>query len=259
MKTDATRVPENSIDSLSACLVDGDSEQRRRGQKIRRRALFLSVILQTLTLGLLIVFPLLGKGERIPPKIFYPLPPYRLGSSHPNSGRRHASVDPVRHPCYFCRTAIRPGRPITRSGENSDPAPIGPLGIDNNPNGDPDGARGGIEPANRTPTPPAGDPPAVEQYRRVTVGHIDPARITHRVEPIYPTIGIQLRHETRVELHAIIGTDGSIQSLQVISGDPIFYQSALDAVRQWRYSPTLLNDHPVEVDTHITVIYSLVR
>jgi protein TonB len=62
-----------------------------------------------------------------------------------------------------------------------------------------------------------------------------------------------------VELHAIIGTDGSIQALQVISGDPLFYQSALDAVRQWRYTPTLLNDQAVEVDTQITVIYSLRR
>jgi protein TonB len=45
--------------------------------------------------------------------------------------------------------------------------------------------------------------------------------------------------------------------LEVISGDPIFIQSALSAVREWRYRPTILNGRPVEVDTRITVIYTL--
>jgi protein TonB len=58
-----------------------------------------------------------------------------------------------------------------------------------------------------------------------------------------------------VELHAIIATDGTIQSLQAVGGDPVFIRSALDAVRQWRYRPTILNGQPVEVETTITVIY----
>jgi protein TonB len=57
----------------------------------------------------------------------------------------------------------------------------------------------------------------------------------------------------------VIATDGTIQSLQVVSGDPLFYQSALEAVRQWRYRPTVLNDEAVEVDTFITVIYNIDR
>ena len=85
------------------------------------------------------------------------------------------------------------------------------------------------------------------------------AKLVHRVEPIYPPLGVQLRREGRVELRAIISTDGSIQSLEVIAGDPIFIQSALSAVRQWRYQPTILDGQPVEIDTHITVIYTLAR
>lgn len=81
--------------------------------------------------------------------------------------------------------------------------------------------------------------------------------LIHRVEPLYPPLPRQIRREGRVELHAIIATDGSIQSLQVVDGDPLFVQSALDAVRQWRYRPTVLNGQPVEIDTHITVIYTL--
>ena len=60
-----------------------------------------------------------------------------------------------------------------------------------------------------------------------------------------------------MELHAVIATDGSVQSLEVVSGDPLFVSSALDAVRQWRYRPTYLNGQPVEIDTYITVIYTL--
>lgn len=81
--------------------------------------------------------------------------------------------------------------------------------------------------------------------------------LTRRIEPIYPKIAVQTRREGRVELHAIIGTDGTIQALQVVSGDVWFYQSAKDAVLQWRYKPTYLNNQPVEVDTTITVIYTL--
>ena len=57
----------------------------------------------------------------------------------------------------------------------------------------------------------------------------------------------------------MIATDGTIQSLQVVSGDPLFYQSAMEAVRQWRYRPTVLNGEAVEVDTFITVIYNIDR
>ena len=70
-------------------------------------------------------------------------------------------------------------------------------------------------------------------------------------------LAVQTHRTGRVELHAIISTDGTIQSLEVMDGDPQFVQSALDAVRQWRYRPTMLNGEPVEVDTSITVVYSL--
>jgi len=60
-----------------------------------------------------------------------------------------------------------------------------------------------------------------------------------------------------VRLHAIISKDGTIQQLEVISGPALLQQAALDAVRQWRYKPTLLNTEPVEVDTTIDVVFSL--
>lgn len=83
--------------------------------------------------------------------------------------------------------------------------------------------------------------------------------LTHRVEPAYPPLAHQTGRSGRVELRAIIDTDGSIQSLEVVSGDPLFFQSALEAVRQWQYRPTILNGEKARVDTFITVIYTTQR
>jgi periplasmic protein TonB len=88
---------------------------------------------------------------------------------------------------------------------------------------------------------------------------LDPAMLIRKVEPAYPILPKQMGRSGHVELRAIIATDGTIQSLQVVRGDPLFYQSALDAVGQWRYRPTILNGQPVEIDTFITVEYTMQR
>jgi protein TonB len=86
---------------------------------------------------------------------------------------------------------------------------------------------------------------------------LDPAMLRHRVEPVYPPLAKQIHKEGRVALRAIIGTDGTIRSLQIVSGDPLFYISAREAVEQWLYKPTVLNGQPVEIDTFITVVYTM--
>jgi protein TonB len=88
-------------------------------------------------------------------------------------------------------------------------------------------------------------------------GNVQAARIINRVQPVYPPLARQTRISGTVRLHAIIGKDGTIQSLEVMNGHPLLQQAALDAVRQWRYQPTLLNGDPVDVDTTIDVIFSL--
>jgi periplasmic protein TonB len=83
------------------------------------------------------------------------------------------------------------------------------------------------------------------------------AMLINRVQPMYPPLARQTRISGTVRLHAIIAKDGTVKELEVISGHPLLVQAALDAVRQWRYRPTLLNGEPVEVDTTIDVIFSL--
>jgi periplasmic protein TonB len=81
--------------------------------------------------------------------------------------------------------------------------------------------------------------------------------LIRRIEPAYPQLARQIHREGRVEMRARISTDGTIESLEIVSGDPLFYQSATDAVSQWLYRPTVLNGQKVEVETYITVIYTM--
>lgn len=101
------------------------------------------------------------------------------------------------------------------------------------------------------------DAPVQHTNKRIKVSTMEPGALIHRVEPRYPAIPLQLRKEGVVELRAIIGTDGTIHSLEVLSGNPLFIDATINAVRQWRYRPTLLNGEAVEVETRITVTYTL--
>jgi protein TonB len=117
------------------------------------------------------------------------------------------------------------------------------------------GVLGGVIGGVGTAAPP---PPKPKQTGPLRVGgNVQAARIVNRVQPVYPPLARQTRISGTVRLHAIIGKDGTVQQLEVLSGHPLLQQAALDAVRQWRYQPTLLNGDPVDVDTTIDVIFSL--
>ncbi len=81
--------------------------------------------------------------------------------------------------------------------------------------------------------------------------------VIHRVEPIYPSLALKDKVQGAVVLVAIISKEGTIKDLQVISGDPLLNQAALDAVKQWRYKRYILNGEPVEVQTAVTVNFTL--
>jgi protein TonB len=91
---------------------------------------------------------------------------------------------------------------------------------------------------------------------RVSGGVIE-GLLIHKITPDYPTLARQVRAQGQVILQATIGRDGTIQNLQVVTGHPLLMKSAVQAVRQWRYKPYLLNNEPVEVETQITVNFTL--
>jgi TonB family protein len=88
-------------------------------------------------------------------------------------------------------------------------------------------------------------------------GNVASAKLVKRVQPAYPIAARQAGIQGIVRLHAIIGKEGSVMQLEVMSGHPLLVEAALDAVRQWIYQPTLLEGKPVEVDTTIDVIFQL--
>jgi protein TonB len=99
--------------------------------------------------------------------------------------------------------------------------------------------------------------PKIEVKRlRVSQG-VQASKLISQPKPVYPPIAKQARVQGQVVLQAVISKTGTIENLKVVSGHPMLTQSALDAVRNWRYQPTVLNGEPVEVETTINVNFSL--
>jgi len=100
-------------------------------------------------------------------------------------------------------------------------------------------------------------PPPSAPTHPLRLSHWAEGNLIHRVQPIYPPIARQARIQGTVELRAIVSKSGTIENLAVLSGHPMLVKSALEAVRQWRYRPYLLNGEPIEVETDITVNFVL--
>jgi protein TonB len=127
--------------------------------------------------------------------------------------------------------------------------------------GSPGGVLGGIIGSVPSAAPPPPPPPPVKKDttpKRITIGgNVQQAKLVRQPKPVYPPLAKQARISGVVHLAAVISKDGTIQDLKVISGHPLLIPSALQAVKQWVYQPTLLNGEPVEVSTQIDVNFTL--
>jgi protein TonB len=99
------------------------------------------------------------------------------------------------------------------------------------------------------------EPTPVKRIR--VASRVAEANLIHDVAPQYPPEAGRARIEGTVVLMAVIGKDGSVQDVRVESGLPILAQAAIDAVRQWRYKPYMIDGEPVEVDSRITINFAL--
>ena len=239
--------------SFQSCLVEGSAEQRSRERRIKRRALTISIAIQTAMVAAIILVPLFGKPERLVMAKTTPIPPY-YPSRAPEQPQQTPQT-PTHHVVVIGDHFFPPNH--IPSSVNTDPGPAPePPGIPmGSEPGTPCAACIPLVDSRPQPARPADSRPHVPP--RIVKTHLEQAMLLERVQPEYPALARQIHREGRVELHAIIATDGTVQSLQVVSGDPLFVHSALDAVSQWRYHPTTLNGQPVEVDTYITVTYVL--
>ncbi len=105
------------------------------------------------------------------------------------------------------------------------------------------------------PPPP---PPSATPDRIKVGGEVQSASLVKKVTPQYPSIAKAAHVSGTVTLRAIISKDGSIEKVEYVSGPSLLMASAMTAVREWKYRPTMLNGQPVEVDTTVQVVFSLV-
>jgi len=100
---------------------------------------------------------------------------------------------------------------------------------------------------------PSSSPPVERPNRICVASEIEAAKLIDQIQPVYPVEARQDGIMGNVVLHVIIGKDGTVSDAKLFSGHPLLLEAARDAVRQWRYMPTLLNGQPVEVETTVTV------
>jgi protein TonB len=244
--------------SFDRCLVDGDPAAESRGRRSRRKALGISLVIETVLLGLVILIPLMNgvAQPHLRTSVYLPL---ALGSRHPTTPG--PKTPPPRHPwtshdvfTYWSGSkAPRPVAPI--QDDTDDPFPPGEQLL-------PGEAATDAPMVMYVPRPnPIAPPEEIKKNSekrplKLSEGVVQ-AQLILRVEPRYPALAVQIHLQGAVQLRAIISREGRITSLEVVSGHPLFVQSALEAVRQWRYRPTMLNGEPVEVETTISVIFQL--
>lgn len=218
-----------------------------------------SLAIQAAMLATLLLLPLVFTQQL--PNLRYdthiawtpPPPPVQVFTvAHQNFSRAASSlfyaaplVEPGHIPSHTVRTPDEPGAAI------ADPASLAV------------GVPGGTGPASDAfsrlfdrpvvahVAPPA-PTPRIKASEGVTAGYL----VLH-AQPQYPRAAVLARVSGAVVLEAVIGRDGSIQNLHVVSGHPLLINAAMDAVSRWRYRPYLLNGEPVEVETRITVNFKL--
>jgi protein TonB len=229
----------------------------------KRAAMPLAYVAESLLVVVLILVPLIYTQALprtllitdihiAPPPGRPPVPP---AGSHATPPAHHATVDPFTQPVMIPRTVAVVDDPPTP------PQPDGPVGIFI-PGTIPGYGGTGVIPGGMDL--PLGTPPpippahAASKSQLVRVGSgVIAAQALYRPRPVYPQLAIIAHVQGTVVLQAILGKDGTVQDLKVVSGPAMLVRAALDAVKTWRYQPTLLNSEPVDVLTEIDVNFNL--
>jgi protein TonB len=252
---------------LKGCLVESDPAVIARERQAKRRALVVAIILQVLLVGLLVLAPLLGAVERLPATVVFrtPVPPYK-GGPKPSEVTHEKQLGPRKPLVVTSRSGLVVPTHIPPKVVNViDPPEV--LAAQPEPSGSgtdigrPEGVIDLDASSNRRAVVPK-PPEAVAAKPKgpmVVPPAVQEARLVYRAEPKYPPLPLQARMEGKVVLRAVIAKDGTIQSLEVVSGHPLFIEASREAIGRWRYQPTLLHGEPVEVETVITVVFTLKR
>jgi protein TonB len=237
------------------------------GQQKKRQsfATVTSFILNCLAIGVMLIMPLafregLPKAQLLtflgaPP----PPPPPPPPAAEVQRVVRQVQTDMLN--TGQLRTPSRIPRRVQMIREEDAPPPMPSVGgvVGGVPGGIPGGQLGGVIGGIVSATSNAAIPkfvPVTPQRVRISQG-VTRGLLIQKVEPQYPPLARAARVQGDVVLSAVIDTNGQITNLQLVSEHPMLVPAAIAAVKQWRYKPYLLNGQPVEVETTITVIFSL--
>lgn len=110
-----------------------------------------------------------------------------------------------------------------------------------------------IPEAVKLPAPPP--PPPSRQPIRIAA--LEPSKLIFKVNPVYPVLAVKAHVQGNVILEAVVDEEGNVSKLKVLSGHPLLVDAAVQAVMQWKYSPTVLSGEPVSVIATVTVIFRL--
>ena len=234
----------------------------RFGAKRRGATTVVSFILQGILLGILILIPLIYT-EALPrqqlmtflvaPPPPRPPPPPPVAAAGVKVEKIISEVDQG-----ALRTPTKIPEKVKMIKEEDTPPPTSGIGgvVGGVPGGVPGGQMGGVIGGIISSTPVAVPKVATPTRVRVSQG-VSQGLLVHQVKPTYPALARQARIQGTVVLQAVIAKDGTIQNLHMVSGHPMLAPAAIEAVKQWRYKPYFLNGEPVEVETQITVNFTL--
>jgi periplasmic protein TonB len=241
---------------FSDSLLESGSPDRQR----RTWSTTASFIFQCLLIGILVIVPLmfteaLPDAQLLTILVAPPPPPPPPPPAAQVVTKIIRQTDVLNTGQLRTPTRIPKKVEMIKEEEAPPPAPSGviggvPGGI---PGGQLNGVIGGIISSSNKAAPMVA---FIPRRVRVSQGVIQ-GQCIHRVEPVYPKIARSARIQGAVQLKAIISKNGDVTELEVVSGHPMLIPAALDAVKQWRYRPYLLNGEPVEVETDITVIFNI--
>ena len=235
-------------------------ESGNRFKTKRLSTTVLSFTLQVLLIGVLILIPLiytdaLPKTQLMTFLVAPPPPP------PPPPPPAAAPVRVVRAVSEMVNGELRQPSKIPSKvqmiREDEAPPDLGAAGVPGGvPGGIPGGSAGGVIGGIISSTPVAVPKVAAPQRVRVSAG-VTSGLLIRKVNPNYPPLARQARISGTVVLRAVISKEGSIENLSLVSGHPMLAPAAIDAVKQWKYKPYLLNGEPVEVDTEVQVNFTL--
>lgn len=222
----------------------------------------LSFVLQVALIGVLVLIPLLFT-EALPKTqlmTFLVAPPPPPPPPPPPAATPVRVVKTIQTDIINgqLRTPTKIPEKVQMIKEEEAPPPVTSMAgvVGGVPGGIPGGQMGGVIGGIISSTPVAVPRVATPQRVRVSQG-VTQGLLIRKIQPPYPPLARQARIQGQVLLQAEISKSGDIENLRLISGHPMLAPAAIEAVKQWKYRPYILNGEPVEVETQITVIFSL--